>query len=787
MNGGRLEMTTRAAIAIALVALVAASGRAQDPTDDSIFPRDGYVRLVNGRLSLTQPTAPPVPVQPEQPERRDQSLLTSHRGIPDVAALLAQAQRNGSLSAPSGTSSAISPATQVAPQIDLAGALESSDSVQTVNNQIRNPAALDPRVRAYRYGQIYTQADGAFWMPVRQDLDTPLSMFDPNVVQMLEVVPGPYALQYGPGFAYLNAVTALTPRYDCYEGHIFLGETYYGNGDLLNATQRYYGGNQGWGFSILHASRTGNAYTAGDGTQIPAAYNNENLFAQFGFDVDIDRRVEFNYLRQDQTDTQYPGQFFQVSAAVTQGWNLRYIDQSVDGPWDKLVAESWYNIGRMQGATNPEEWTFQVVPRVNQGLQNFFGTPGFPTNFSATTNGSLYTTGGRLATVYGEDDERHLTVGTDFRYINQYVNERIHLDAPNVPFPPGTPPIPVNFQTGLPRSFMTDAGAFTELAMPFTPYWTSTVGARVDWVHSEIPGGRPIDYPNNYPANDPRAQSNILYSCFLTNEVELDEDWTAQLNFGEAMRPPTLTERYADGEYIAMLQSGFTRLISRLELPPERLWQIDAGLSCDYDRFRGRVSAFYSFIQNFSTFTVLSAVDPTGARLVFTYNTPLATLAGFESYAERDLNDYWTLFGSGLYVGGRDQTLGAPLTQIYPLEGRVGLRLHDPEGGQRWGVELAARAVAHQFRLGTLRVGEPESPLGLREVVEQPTGGFTVWNLRSYYNMTERLSVVLGINNVFDRNYIEHLSLRFPQQGAIPAAGVLSAGFTPYVGVNWTY
>lgn len=781
MDGGRQAMLWRT-VALAIAVLYTATCRAQVPSDDTIFPRDGYVRLVNGRLTLSQPAAPPVPVQPEQPEQPEQSSLTSQRGFPDVDALLAQAARSGILSGSPG-SAAISPQTQVAPQIDLAGALESSDSVQTVNNQIRNPAALDPRVRAYRYGQIYTQADGAFWMPVRQDLDTPLSMFDPNVVEILEVVPGPYALQYGPGFAYLNAVTSLTPRYDCYEGHIFLGQTYYGNGDLLNATQRYYGGNQGWGFSILHASRTGNAYTAGDGTQIPAAYNNENLFAQFGFDVDIDRRVEFNYLRQDQTDTQYPGQFFQVSAAVTQGWNLRYIDQSVDGPWDRLVAESWYNIGRMQGATNPEEWTFQIVPRVDQGLRNFFGDQSFDPNFSATTNGSVFTTGGRLATVFGEEDERQLTVGTDFRYINQYVNEHINFDSPVGP---------VAFQTGLPRSFMTDAGVFTELAMPFTSYWTSTAGARVDWVHSEIPGGRPVGYPDNYPVGDPRAQSNILYSCFLTNEVELDEDWTAQLNFGEAMRPPTLTERYADGEYIAMLQSGFTRLISRLELPPEKLWQIDAGLRCDYECFRGRVSGFYSFIQNFSTFTVLDALDPTGARIVFTYNTPLATLAGFESYAEQDLNSYWTVFGSGMYVGGRDQTLGAPLTQIYPLEGRVGLRLHDPEGGNRWGVELLARAVARQFRLGTLRVGEPESDSGLRQIVEQPTGGFTVWNLRSYYNMTERLSVVLGINNVFDRNYIEHLSLRFPQQGpppnpAIPAAGVLSAGFTPYVGINWTY
>ncbi len=571
-----------------MVMLCAGQGLAQESDEDRIFPRDGYIRLVNGRLTLVQqPTTPTVPVQPEQPEQPELGSAPGARGFSDFETLLAQAERAGSLAAPPGApTGVISPQMQTAPPVDLAGALEQSDKVQTVNNQIRNPASLDPRVRAYRYGQIYTQADGAYWLPVRQDLDTPLSMFDPNVVQLLEVVPGPYALQYGPGFAYLNVQTALTPRYDAYEGHIFLGQTYYGNGDLLNATQRYYGGNKGWGFSILHASRDGNAYRAGNGTHIPAAYNNEDLSAQFGFDLDIDRRVEFNYMRQDQTNTQFPGQFFQVNAAVTQGWNLRYLDTSAENPWSKMTAEGWYNIGWMKGATNPEDWTFQVVPRVDQALQAFFGAAYNP-NFAATTNGGTTTTGGRFTTVYGEDGEKQLTVGSDARYINQYVNERINF---NTPLPP--PVDAVSFQTGLPRSFMTDAGAFTQLVVPVTSKLTSTAGARVDWIHTEIPGGRPLDYPGNYPAGDPLASNNVLYSCFLTNKLELDEDWNATLGLGEAMRPPTLTERYADGEYIAMLQSGFTRLIGSPFVTPERLWQMDASLNCDYDNFRGRLSGF---------------------------------------------------------------------------------------------------------------------------------------------------------------------------------------------------
>jgi outer membrane receptor protein involved in Fe transport len=756
--------------------LLLASGRARaDEDEPRILPEDGYVHLVNGMLMLQEePAESRQPETGRQPESTSDilSLAADRRGGGLLEDLRAAEQAQLLPSASGAPKDAVSPTQQAAPPLDLVGALQQSDTIQTVNNQLRNPVSLDPRVRGYRYAQIYTQGDGAFFLPVRQDLDTPLSMFDPSVVQTIEAVAGPYSLQYGPGFSYLNVVTAPTPRYDCYESHAFVGTTYYGNGDLLNATQRFYGGNKEWGFSILHATRDGNAYRAGDGTHIPAAYNNEDLFAQFGFNLDTDRRVEFRYLRQDQVNTQYPAQFWQTNAAVDQGFNLQYVDQSVEGPWDKLVLEGWYNIGRLHGSTNPNENTFQVVQRVDVALVDAGAGPN--PNFAGTTNAGTYSTGGRLATVYGQTGERQLTVGTDFRLINQYVNENLAYNDVLLG--------PQDIHTGLPRSYMTDPGVFGELILPVASYWTATLGTRVDWIHSDLFGSLPANYPDQLGTQ--LAQNNVLYSFFLTNKIELDDNWQARLSAGQAQRPPSLTERYADGEFLAIIQSGFSRVIGLPTLPPERLWQLDASLNCNYECFRGRLSGYYSFIQNFSTFQAFPIIDPTGARLLFTLQTPLATLAGFEAYGERDLSAYWTAFASGLYVDGRDQTLGAPLTQIYPLEGRAGLRLHDPDGGNRWGVEMLARVVDRQDRLGTLRTGFFGDQ---RVVIELPTGGFTVCNLRSYWNVSKRFNIVAGINNVFDRNYLEHLSLRFQQSNGFPAVAVLSPGFNPYVGVNWTY
>ena len=124
-----------------------------------------------------------------------------------------------------------------------------------------------------------------------------------------------------------------------------------------------------------------------------------------------------------------------------------------------------------------------------------------------------------------------------------------------------------------------------------------------------------------------------------------------------------------------------------------------------------------------------------------------------------------------------------PLPSIAPLESTVGLRLHDVEGGRRWGIEMGARMVGDQDRLAAIRSG------GTTRELEERTPGFTVCHLRGYWNRTENFSIVAGIDNLFNRNYQEHLDLRVDGPVSFPTAAtrVLSPGFTPYVGINWVF
>jgi len=45
-------------------------------------------------------------------------------------------------------------------------------------------------------------------------------------------------------------------------------------------------------------------------------------------------------------------------------------------------------------------------------------------------------------------------------------------------------------------------------------------------------------------------------------------------------------------------------------------------------------------------------------------------------------------------------------------------------------------------------------------LLETPTPGFTVWDLRSYWRATQRWLLIAGVENLADRNYREHLDFR---------------------------
>ena len=366
-------------------------------------------------------------------------------------------------------------------------------------------------------------------------------------------------------------------------------------------------------------------------------------------------------------------------------------------------------------------------------------------------------------------------MGADFHFLQNGLQE--NYDVTNV-----IPPLSLGqFSTNLPFASMQDEGLFAEYGFPVMDGWNVTLGARVDWVNTDADLSQVR--PDTNLDVDALNQNDILYSYFLTNKFKLTSDWTLNVGYGYAQIPPSLTERYADGMFLGILQSGFTRVIGNDQLVPERDFQGDIGLSCEYDNFRGSLTGFYAWIVDYDTFEGDQVVDFFDARLVRYINTPLATLSGFEASADWDWSTMFTPFAKMKYVQGTDQSIHAPLPSIPPLEGTVGFRWHDSSKQQKWEFEAGERMVTTQNRLGEIIIiNEPT-------VVEERTPGFCTTYVRGYYNWSKNMKLVAGIDNVFNRSYQEHLDLRLlgPDGFPAPATRVLSPGFTPYFGFDWQF
>jgi iron complex outermembrane receptor protein len=662
---------------------------------------------------------------------------------------------------------------------------------------MRNPIANEPHIRGQHLGEIQTWADGAYWFPARQDLDTFLSKIDSGIIKDAIIIKGPYTVRYGPGFSFIDIETQSTPRSlnGGFEWHGRTLSEYQFNGKQFYGRAGVSGGGEDYGVRLSYGQRTAQSYESGNDVTVPSGYDSRDIDFAFGYDLSPTDHLEFGYMRLDQTGLQFAGQVFDTDFLVTNGYRLRYT--STDKEWyDLLVVDGWYNRTSMHGdAQHPSKREF--IPQLG-ALGN---------SFIAFTDIDQASTGYRAAATWGRAEcrEAQLTVGTDFRYLDGELNE-IDNFGNLILTPCG---MSQNFP--IPRSHHeTIGGLFAELVRPVNECFKLKFGARGDYVNTDIDsvppgfdcGGQPSffgvansDFFHINSMSPTNFERNYgLWTAYGTAEYKLNSIWTATAGMAHAERPPTQTELYAMGPFLGVLQQGFTTVIGNPGLAPEQLWQIDLGMKADYGWARAGLTGFYGFVEDYITYRkdpnfllnagqggLALAQSLTGALTVQYTNTGLATLSGFEFYADFDANDWLTPFANISFVEGRDQDINEPLPGIPPLEARVGFRIHEPVKAPRYGFEAYARIVNHQDRVA--------SSLG-----EVPSAGFTIYNIRGYYAITRGTKTLLltgGIDNLFDKTYREHLDLRTGATttvvGTRTGTGVLEPGISPYLGIEYRW
>ena len=172
----------------------------------------------------------------------------------------------------------------------------------------------------------------------------------------------------------------------------------------------------------------------------------------------------------------------------------------------------------------------------------------------------------------------------------------------------------------------------------------------------------------------------------------------------------------------------------------EKTLQLDLGYQHEHGAFSSWASAYVGLVQDF-ILTKYNANNKAETRNVD------ATIAGTEVGIGYQFTDALQADVSAMYAWGENTTNNTPLPQISPLEGRLNLRY-----------------VQDKYTLGALlRVVDGQSRISEREgnIVgydEKESSGFGVLSLNGTYNLNKGVDVSVGIDNVLDKTYTEHLN-----------------------------
>src|SRR5690606_2126299 len=108
----------------------------------------------------------------------------------------------------------------------------------------------------------------------------------------------------------------------------------------------------------------------------------------------------------------------------------------------------------------------------------------------------------------------------------------------------------------------------------------------------------------------------------------------------------------------------------------------------------------------------------------------------------------WTVGGTLAYSWGENRDAGTAMPQMPPLEARLSAGWDNT----RWSRGALVRAVAAQDRVALAQGSVVGQDLGA-------SAGFTMFAVNGGYRINDLAQVPLGVDNVFDRTYSEHLNL----------------------------
>lgn len=540
-------------------------------------------------------------------------------------------------------------------------------------------------------------------------MDAPTSYIQPESYDRISVVKGPQTVQYA------NTGSAATVIFERKKPQLSNDKNYLGQASVLIGSfgrldhniETAVGDEKK--YIRLNANHSeSNSYEDGDGNTVPSAWKRWNTDLALGWTPDEDTWIELTGGKAD-GEAEYAGRSMDGSQFARESLGLRFEKKNLTDVIKKIEGQINYSYNdhvmdnfRLRTPPMTHDMT------THQMVSN-------PSEMQVTRR----TLNSRLA-MTSEWDKLSLITGIDSQQ-NHHAGSMKSMMM--------NMPLATNMKF---HSY----GAFSELTYQLNDAYKLVTGARIDQVKIDA-----------LKLNDERKET--LPSAFIRLENQYSEhNAKSYIGLGYVERVPDYWELFST----AHGNTGMSKPTFN-DLDTEKTLQLDMGYQYEHGALSLWTSAYAGLVNDFILLSYHN--HPTTGMGGHSHGSSFsagaknvdAMIAGAEAGIGYQFTDAIQADMSTMYAWGEITDNNDPLPQIAPLEGRFNLRYVQ----DKYSLGLLWRAVAKQDRIN----------LNKGNIVGYDIGeskGFSTLALNATYKVRNDVDFAVGIDNVLDKTYTEHLN-----------------------------
>ncbi len=584
--------------------------------------------------------------------------------------------------------------------------------------------AMEPVLRGFKFEQLNVQFDGGVHStnacPNR--MDPGISQISIEEIEKVEVIKGPYNVRFGPSFGGIINVISRRPERNGKTVSGWVEGGYQSNGNNWYTSLFASVVQKKWDMAVSAGYKDYGNYESGDGQEIVSSFKRSGYTARAGYNINEKQRVQISLRQSFARDVMYPGLPMDAeednSTIVSADYGANDLSETVFSLKTKVyysyidhLMVNWYRPAyKMVHAATP-------VTATNYGGR-------FELGLKAAENDQFYV--GADYQYIGKDGSRHREV-----YINGCTNPPTHFDPPKE-----------FYDKVWQDSRKSDLGFFAENKYEINKSLLWQTGVRLDISSYDIKDPE-NDFNELYAGNiKPDTKIDPTINSVLTYKI--DENWTLQWPIAMAYRSPELTELFINHLSVGMDAYEY---VGNPHLKSEGNYQTDLILQKSGKVLAFYLDGFYSYLDNYITAVVDTTIprkympckDPKFTKRFV--NIDKAYMTGFEAGFDIYFMKYFDFNLGASYTYAQNVTLDEPLPEIPPFTVNTGITFSMSD----FSAILNARIASKQDRVST-------------SFNESTTPGFKVFNLYLTYSPWEFVDINASITNLFNENYVEHLS-----------------------------